>query len=202
MLPVAVACGMLMAGGAVPRSMSLSHCAVPRRGSQLTRRANKYTLPYFQVVRAKMILLAAEGWGSGEIAARLDTRREVVEPVAQTLLRTTPGRVGRSGTSGPAPVFSPQTSSSRSRRWPVNCRPTLACRLSRWSIADVAQQARQCGLVAGISGQHGLALAQRRCDSTVAAPLLDLSPRSAVREQGGTHPRSVRAHWEGSTVGR
>jgi hypothetical protein len=45
---------------------------------ELQRRAGKYTLPYFQVQRAKMILLAAEGLGNDEIAERLDSRREVV----------------------------------------------------------------------------------------------------------------------------
>lgn len=44
----------------------------------LSRRATKYTLPYFQVQRAKIILLAAEGLSNDEIATRLDTRREVV----------------------------------------------------------------------------------------------------------------------------
>ena len=46
--------------------------------SELNRRANKYTLPYFEVVRAKMILMAASGMRNDEIAARLDTWREVV----------------------------------------------------------------------------------------------------------------------------
>ena len=45
---------------------------------ELSHRATKYTLPYFQVQRAKMILLAAEGLSNDEIAARLDARREVV----------------------------------------------------------------------------------------------------------------------------
>lgn len=45
---------------------------------ELSRRANKYTLPYFEVARAKMILHAAEGLANDEIARRLDTRREVV----------------------------------------------------------------------------------------------------------------------------
>ena len=45
---------------------------------ELKRRASKYTLPYFQVQRARMILLAAEGWANEEIATHLDTRREVV----------------------------------------------------------------------------------------------------------------------------
>src|ERR1051326_1206278 len=46
--------------------------------AELLRRAGKYTLSYFQVQRAKMILLAAEGLTNDEIAARLDSRREVV----------------------------------------------------------------------------------------------------------------------------
>ncbi len=45
---------------------------------ELQRRAGKYTLPYFQVQRAKMILLASEGLSNDEIASRLDSRREVV----------------------------------------------------------------------------------------------------------------------------
>jgi len=46
--------------------------------AELNRRAVRYTLPYFEVIRAKMILLAALGIDNDEIAARLDTRREVV----------------------------------------------------------------------------------------------------------------------------
>ena len=46
--------------------------------AELSRRAVRYTLPYFEVIRAKMILLAAQGIDNDEIAARLDTRREVV----------------------------------------------------------------------------------------------------------------------------
>ena len=44
---------------------------------ELAARARKYTLPYFQVQRAKIVLLAAEGLANSEIAERLDTRREV-----------------------------------------------------------------------------------------------------------------------------
>lgn len=45
---------------------------------ELSRRAMKYTLPYYQVVRAKMILLAAVGMSNDEIASSLHTRREIV----------------------------------------------------------------------------------------------------------------------------
>lgn len=49
-----------------------------KEAEELNRRAVRYTLPYFEVVRAKMILMAAQGIDNDEIAARLDTRREVV----------------------------------------------------------------------------------------------------------------------------
>lgn len=44
----------------------------------LEGRARKYTLPYFQVVRALMILLAAEGHSNDAIAAALSVGRDVV----------------------------------------------------------------------------------------------------------------------------
>ena len=44
----------------------------------LEARARKYTLPYREVLRAQMVLLAAQGLRNDEIAARLNTRREVV----------------------------------------------------------------------------------------------------------------------------
>ena len=44
----------------------------------LEAQARRYTLPYRDVVRAKIVLMAADGLDNDEIAARLDTRREVV----------------------------------------------------------------------------------------------------------------------------
>jgi hypothetical protein len=46
--------------------------------AELEHGAAKYTLPYFLVLRAKMVLLAAQGLSNDEIGRRLDTRREVV----------------------------------------------------------------------------------------------------------------------------
>ena len=45
---------------------------------ELEARARRYTLPYRDVIRAKIVLLAAQGLDNDEIAARLDTRREIV----------------------------------------------------------------------------------------------------------------------------
>ena len=44
----------------------------------LGERARKYTSPYFNVLRAKMILLAADGLSNDESARRLDVGRDVV----------------------------------------------------------------------------------------------------------------------------
>ena len=44
----------------------------------LSERARKYTLPYYVVLRAKMILLAATGLGNDVIGRRLDVGRDVV----------------------------------------------------------------------------------------------------------------------------
>jgi transposase len=44
----------------------------------LEAQARRYTLPYRDVIRAKIVLMAADGLDNDEIAARLDTRREVV----------------------------------------------------------------------------------------------------------------------------
>jgi DNA-binding NarL/FixJ family response regulator len=40
--------------------------------------ARSYTLPYWQVTRAQMVLMAADGLRNDEIAERLNCRREVV----------------------------------------------------------------------------------------------------------------------------
>jgi transposase len=71
--------------------------------AELRSRAGQYTLPYREVVRAKIVLLAAEGLANTEIAERLDTTREAVgrwrkrfgeERLAGLEERARPGRPG------------------------------------------------------------------------------------------------------------
>ncbi len=45
---------------------------------ELEARARKYTSPYRDVIRAKLVLLAAEGLSNDVIAARLDTPRQII----------------------------------------------------------------------------------------------------------------------------
>jgi len=62
----------------MPRHSPYEIVLSPAERRELSRRSAKYTLPYFEVLRARMILHAAEGLANDEIARRLDTRREVV----------------------------------------------------------------------------------------------------------------------------
>lgn len=50
--------------------------AEERRSLEASSR--KYTAPYMEVVRAKIILLASDGWRNDQIAARLDLPKSVV----------------------------------------------------------------------------------------------------------------------------
>jgi hypothetical protein len=50
----------------------------PEERRVLESRARKYTLPYAEVLRARMILLAAQGRPNDQIAASLSVGRDVV----------------------------------------------------------------------------------------------------------------------------
>ena len=62
--------------------------------------ARSYTLPYWQVVRAQLVLLAAQGLRNDQIAARLSCRREVVSQWRLAGLEDRPRR-------GRPPTFPP-----------------------------------------------------------------------------------------------
>jgi hypothetical protein len=76
--------------------------------AELRWRANKYTLPYFQVLRAKMVLLASEGMGNDEIALRLNTRREVVSRWRKRFHRLRLGGLTDEDRPGRPRVFPPR----------------------------------------------------------------------------------------------
>jgi len=62
----------------MPRKSPYDVVLLEEEAKELSRRAARYTLPYFMVMRAKIILLAAQGLRNDEIADRLSTRREIV----------------------------------------------------------------------------------------------------------------------------
>lgn len=79
---------------------------------QLSTVAGKYTAPYFEVVRAKIILYAAQGLENQEIASRLELPRQVVSKWRKRFYKRRLEGLDDRPRSGRPPGFSP----SRRRR--------------------------------------------------------------------------------------
>ena len=73
----------------------------------LSTLAGKYTAPYFEVVRAKIILYAAVGFENQEIAARLDLPRQVVSKWRKRFYKRRLRGLEDQPRSGRPPGFSP-----------------------------------------------------------------------------------------------
>jgi transposase len=69
--------------------------------------ARRYTLPYRDVVRAKIVLMAAEGLHNHEIASRLSTRREIVSKWRKRFFTERLGGLEERPRRGRPNVFSP-----------------------------------------------------------------------------------------------
>lgn len=74
----------------------------------LEARSRSYTLPYRDVVRARIVLYAAAGLRNDEIAARLDTRREVVSKWRKRFFEYRLVGLAEQSRTGRPPVFPPQ----------------------------------------------------------------------------------------------
>ena len=91
----------------MPRSSPLTVRLRPEERAALEARARRYTLAYREVIRAKIVLMAADGVPVEEIARRLDTPREVVWKWRKRFLEEgLPGLEERPRRGRPA-VFSP-----------------------------------------------------------------------------------------------
>jgi len=62
----------------VPRKSPYQIVLSPEQQQRLKQMARSYTSPYWQVVRAKLVLLAASGLENKQIATRLDLPRQIV----------------------------------------------------------------------------------------------------------------------------
>ena len=62
----------------MPRESPFSIVLTKEERMTLEATARQYTSPYCDVIRAKIVLLAAEGHSNDVIAARLDTPRQIV----------------------------------------------------------------------------------------------------------------------------
>src|ERR1700738_5358146 len=61
----------------MPRTSPYSIALAEAERTELEARARRYTSSYSEDVRARIVLYAAEGLGNDEIAARLDTPRQI-----------------------------------------------------------------------------------------------------------------------------
>jgi len=74
----------------------------------LESRGRKYTLPYYAVLRARMILLAAEGQANDEIAESLSVGRDVVSLWRKRFFSERLGGLEERPRPGRPPVFPPR----------------------------------------------------------------------------------------------
>jgi hypothetical protein len=73
----------------------------------LEGRVRKYTLPYRDVFRAQIVLLAAQGLRNDEIAGRLNTRRDVVSMWRKRFFEERMAGLEERSRRGRPAVFSP-----------------------------------------------------------------------------------------------
>jgi transposase len=91
----------------VPRKSPYTIELTAEERAVLEQQARRYTLPYRDVIRAKVVLLAAQGYGNDEIAARLDSRREIVSKWRKRFFEERLAGLEERPRHGRPPVFPP-----------------------------------------------------------------------------------------------
>jgi transposase len=71
--------------------------------------ARKYTSPYYEVIRAKMILSAAQGLSNDQIAAGLSVPRQIVSKWRKRFFEERLAGLEDQPRSGRPPVFPPRS---------------------------------------------------------------------------------------------
>jgi transposase len=93
----------------MPRKCPYAIVLHPKTRQTLETRARTYTLAYRDVVRARIVLMAAEGMSNDQIALRLNTSRDVVSMWRKRFFEEgLPGLEERPRRGRPA-VFPPRT---------------------------------------------------------------------------------------------
>lgn len=91
----------------MPRSSPYTILLSDDERRQLQAQAARYTAPYCEVVRAKIVLYAASGLENQDIAARLDLPRQIVSKWRKRFYRRRLGGLEDVPRSGRPPGFSP-----------------------------------------------------------------------------------------------
>ena len=91
----------------MPRTSPFSIVLTGVERTELEARSRRYTSPYVEVIRAKIVLYAAEGLSNDEIAARLDTPRQVVSKWRKRFFEQRLAGLADLPRGGRPPSFSP-----------------------------------------------------------------------------------------------
>jgi transposase len=166
---------------------------------ELERRAAAYSGPYRAVVRAKAILLVAEGLSNTEIAERLAQSRQAVSTWRKRFCeeglqgleeRPRPERPRRFPPTQVAEVKALRASCPRSRAFRSRAGRPLSWRAKR-SDRDRRDD----------RGDHDLSVAARGRDPPVELPFVDLPARPKLLPKSGPDPRpSTRVAGKGSCL--
>ena len=91
----------------LPRSSPFNIVLTSNESAQLQLMARQYTSPYFAVMRAKIVLYAAQGMPNDEIARRLELPRQVVSKWRKRFFEERIAGLYDLPRSGRPPAFSP-----------------------------------------------------------------------------------------------
>jgi transposase len=122
----------------------------PKDRAVLEHRARAYTDPYCQVLRAKIVLMAAEGLANTQIAARLDTSPQVVHRWRKRFFEQGLAGLADNRRSGRPVSFGP-TVAVETKQLACELPATTGVPLSRWSCIEVARELITRGVVGAIS---------------------------------------------------
>ena len=92
----------------MPRESPFLIVLGPNERRALEALARKYKSPYRDVVRAKIVLYAADGLPNDDIAARLDTPRQIVSKWRKRFFEQRLAGLEEQSRGGRPPRFSPQ----------------------------------------------------------------------------------------------
>lgn len=118
---------------------------------ELEARSRKYTSPYRDVIRAKLILLAADDLPNEVIAARLDAPRQIISKWRKRFFEQRLAGLEEEPRGGRTARFSPNVV-VEVKRIVCECPMDVGVPVARWSLPDLRREVLARGLVATVSG--------------------------------------------------
>ena len=135
----------------MPRSRPYSIEMSASEELELLRRSVKYTLPYFEVLRAKMVLLASQGLSNAQIAAD-STPAGRSSACGGSVSSKTASLVWMNTRARVVPGFFPPELLVQIKAFASELPSAHGIPLSHWNTPDLVRQVCNAVLVASISG--------------------------------------------------